>query len=137
MKRWLFENMGLKLLALLIAVCLWAYVGSQQVLNRRVEAHLQLTDIPDGMMVDSNVRTTIPVVLTGRKQSILDLDGNDLTAIVSLRHYEPGKSEVSVRPFIRPLPSGVSANTPEVIVHLIPVPKPPPKAAKSHHSKRK
>jgi YbbR domain-containing protein len=121
MKRWLFENLGLKILALLIALCLWAYVGSRQVLDTRVIVHLQLTDIPVGMTVDSNVKTAIPVVLTGRKESILDLDADDLSAIVSLRGYIPGKQDFAVHPVIKPLPPGVTANTPDVTVHLVPV----------------
>jgi YbbR domain-containing protein len=121
MKRWLFENLGLKILALLIALCLWAYVGSRQVLDTRVIVHLQLTDIPVGMTVDSNVKTAIPVVLTGRKESILDLDADDLSAIVSLRGYVPGKQDFAVHPVIKPLPPGVTANTPDVTVHLVPV----------------
>ncbi|HVM32421.1 MAG TPA: hypothetical protein VMU88_04740 [bacterium] len=132
MKRWLFENLGLKLSALLIAVALWAYVGSRQVLDRRVTVHLQLTDIPAGMTVDSNLRPTLPVVLTGRKESILDLDGDDLTAIVSLKGYTPGKPDLAVRPLIRPLPIGVTASTADLTIHLVPVakPAPPPRAAK-------
>ena len=121
MKRWLFENLGLKISAFLIALCLWAYVGSRQVLDTRVIVHLQLTDIPVGMTVDSNVKTAIPVILTGRKESILDLDADDLSAVVSLRGYIPGKQDFAVHPMIKPLPPGVTANTPDVTVHLIPV----------------
>ncbi|HET9870124.1 MAG TPA: hypothetical protein VFR02_06495, partial [bacterium] len=115
-----------KVLAFLIAVGLWAYVGSREVLDRRVVVHLQLTDIPAGMTVDSNVRTAIPVVLTGRKESILALDADDLTAVVSLRDYRPGKPDLPVRPLVRPLPPGVEASAPDVTIHLIPVPKPTP-----------
>jgi len=121
MKRWLFDNLGLKISAFLIALCLWAYVGSRQVLDTRVIVHLQLTDIPVGMTVDSNVKTAIPVILTGRKESILGLDPDDLSAIVSLRGYVPGKQDLPVHPVIKPLPPGVTASTPDVTIHLIPV----------------
>lgn len=132
MKRWLFDNLGLKLLALLIAVCLWAYVGSREVLDRKVIVHLQLTDIPQGMTVDASVRTTIPVLLTGRKENILDIDGDDLSAIVSLKNYVPGKQDLPVHPIIKPLPLGVTASTPDLTIHLVPVVKEaPPRRSKS------
>ena len=121
MRRLIFENFGLKVLAFLIALSLWAYVGSRQVLDRRIIVHLELTDIPQGMTVDSNVKTTIPVVLTGRKESILDLDGEDLAAIVSLKAYIPPKLDVLVHPQIRPLPPGVTVDVPDVTIHLVPV----------------
>lgn len=121
MRRLIFENFGLKVLAFLIALSLWAYVGSRQVLDRRIIVHLELTDIPQGMTVDSNVKTTIPVVLTGRKESILDLDGEDLAAIVSLKAYTPPKLDVLVHPQIRPLPPGVTVDVPDVTIHLVPV----------------
>jgi hypothetical protein len=120
-RRLIFENFGLKVLAFLIALSLWAYVGSRQVLDRRIIVHLELTDIPQGMTVDSNVKTTIPVVLTGRKESILDLDGEDLAAIVSLKAYIPPKLDVLVHPQIRPLPPGVTVDVPDVTIHLVPV----------------
>jgi hypothetical protein len=120
-RRLIFENFGLKVLAFLIALSLWAYVGSRQVLDRRISVHLELTDIPQGMTVDSNVKTTVPVVLTGRKESILDLDGEDLAAIVSLKAYAPPKLDVLVHPQIRPLPPGVTVDVPDVTIHLVPV----------------
>ena len=98
MNRWLFENLGLKILALFIAIALWAYVGTRQIIDRRVTVSVELTDIPPGVTVDPRVRTSVPVVLTGRKESVLDLDGDDLTAVVSLKGTTPDESEVLVHP---------------------------------------
>jgi len=123
MKRWLFENLGLKILAFLIAISLWAYVGSRQVLERRISLHLELTDIPVGMTVDSNVKTSIPVVFTGRKDSVLNLDPEELRAVMSLRGTAPTPlSDVLVHPPVKvqPLPSDVAATVPSVTIHLIP-----------------
>jgi len=133
MKRWLFENLGLKILAFLIAVALWAYVGSRQILENRMTLHLELTDVPPGMTVDSNVRTSIPVVLTGRKDSVLDIDPTELKAVVSLKGYQPDQKQMVVRPRVQPLPSGVIASTQDLTVHLVPlaVPKEPVQEKKS------
>jgi hypothetical protein len=128
MKRWLFENLGLKILALLIALALWAYVGTRQIIDRRVSVAVELTDIPVGVTVDPRVRTSIPVVLTGRKESVLDLDGDDLTAVVSLKGTTSDQSEALVRPQVRPLPRDVTANVQTLKIPLMPAqPKPQPK----------
>ena len=121
MKRWLFQNLGLKLLALFIAFALWAYVGSRQILERRVTLRLELGDIPSGMTLDTSVRTSIPVVLTGRKEYLLDLDSEDLKAVVSLKGSPPGQRELVVHPQVRPLPNGVTASVPDLTVKLLPL----------------
>jgi len=133
MRRWLFENFGLKVLALFISAALWAYVGSRQVLERRVVLRLEIGDIPAGMKVDSSVKTAIPVVLSGRKDSVLDLDPEELKAVISLSNYQPGKKEMSVHPTIQPLPPGVTATVQNITLHLEPLADP----AKSTKLKRK
>jgi YbbR domain-containing protein len=121
MKRWLLQNLGLKFLSLLIAVALWAYVGSRQVLEQKLNLHMEFTDMPAGMTLDPNVRTTISVNLTGRKDRILDIDPEDLKAVVSLRAAQAGQKEIVVRPKVQPLPVGVTANVADVTLHLIPL----------------
>lgn len=121
MKRWIFENFGLKVLAVFMAFVLWAYVGSRQVLERRMTLHVELTDIPAGMAVDSSVRTSIPVLLTGRKDNLLDLDADDLKAVVSLKGFQPGQKQVVVHPKIQPLPDGVNVSVADLTVHLSPL----------------
>jgi YbbR domain-containing protein len=123
MRRWFLENLGLKAMAFFIALALWAYVGSRQVLEQKMTLNLELTDIPAGMMVDSNVKTTIPVVFVGRKDAILKLDPDGLTAVVDLKDFAPTKKDMIVHPTVRvqPLPSGVTIPATTIAVHLIPV----------------
>jgi YbbR domain-containing protein len=121
MRRWLFQNIGLKFLSLIIAFALWAYVGSRQVLEQRLNLHLEFADMPAGMTLDPNVKTNISVNLTGRKDRILDIDPEDLIAVVSLRNAEPGQKDIIVHPKIQPLPIGVTANVADVTLHLIPL----------------
>ncbi len=130
MRRWFFQNIGLKLLALVIAFALWVYVGSRQVLDRKVVLGLELRDIPEGMTLDSDVRTSIPVVLAGRKDSVLEIDPEELKAVVSLRGPEPGQKEVVVHPRVQPLPSGVTASVSGLTVHLVPLNVPKSKKKK-------
>jgi hypothetical protein len=129
MSRWLFENLGLKILALFISVALWAYVGTRQIIDRRVTIPVELTDIPVGVTVDPRVRTSVPVVLTGRKESVLDLDADEMTAVVSLKGTTPDLQEALVHPQVRPLPKDVAANVQALKIPLIPA-KPKPTAGK-------
>ena len=121
MKRWLFQNIGLKFLSLIIAFALWAYVGSRQVLEQRVSLHLEFADMPAGMTLDPNVHTNISVTLVGRKDRVLDIDPQVLHALVSLKNAQSGQKEVTVHPHIQPLPNGVGVNTPDITVRLMPI----------------
>ncbi len=129
MKRLIFENFGLKVLAVFIAFALWAYVGSRQVLERKMTLHIEFTDIPAGVTLGSNVKTSISAILVGRKESLLDLDPDDLSALVSLKGCLAGQREMTVHPKIQGLPSGVTANVSDFMVPLAaqPDPKDPPK----------
>ena len=129
MKRWLFENLGLKILALFISIALWAYVGSRQIIDRRVTVPVELTDIPAGVTVDPRVRTSVSVVLTGRKESVLDLDGDELEAVVSLKGTAPDLQEVLVHPQVK-TPKDVAVNVQALRIPLLPVHKPAPRRKK-------
>jgi hypothetical protein len=134
MKRWLFQNIGLKFLALVIAFALWAYVGSRQVLEQKLSLHLEFADMPAGMTLDPGVKTNISVSLTGRKDRVLDIDPDDLTALVSLRDAQPGQKVVVVHPRVQPLPVGVTANVADVTLHLIPLDSDSPKPKRKRGS---
>ena len=136
MKRWILENFWLKVLAFLIAVVLWAYVGTRQILERKMTLHLELADVPAGVKVDSNVKTAISVVLRGRKESVLDLDPGDLNAVISLAGISAGKKDLEVRPSIKPLPPGVAVNVQPVTLHLVPVVEAAPPSKSKRKSRR-
>lgn len=132
MKRRIFANLGLKVLSVFIALLLWAYVGSQQVLERKMTLHIEFTDIPAGVAVASDVKTSIPVVLHGRKDNLLDLDPDDLKAVISLKGYQSGQKEMTVHPRIQNLPNGVTANVSDFQVPLV-----PPSDNKANSKKKK
>ncbi len=134
MKRWFFENMGLKFLSLLIALCLWAYVGSQQFLQLSIRLPLEVQDIPAGMKVDSDLKTSVPVVFSGRKDRIRDLDREheELKAVMSLKGTVPSDKELLIYPAVRvePKPKDVTVLAPNLPIHLVPIPKEKPKKRK-------
>jgi len=75
----------------------------------------------DVVTLDSDVRTSLPVVLSGRKDTVLDIDQEELKAVVSLKVAAPGQKEVVVHPRVQPLPQGVTASLSDLKVHLVPL----------------
>lgn len=124
MKRWIFENFNLKLLAIFIAFLLWAYVDLKQVLDHKhLTLYVELTDIPAGMALDPTAKTSVSVMLIGK--NVKDLEADDLDATASLKDTPPGQEEVVVRPKIQQLPEGVTASVHDLKVHLIALNAPP------------
>jgi hypothetical protein len=120
MKRWIFENFNLKVLAVFIAFLLWAYVDLKQVLDHKhLTLYVELTDIPAGMMLDPMVKTSVSVMLIGK--NVKDLEADDLDATASLKDVALDQEEVVVRPKILQLPEGVTASIHDLKVHLIPL----------------
>lgn len=118
MKRWIFENLGLKVTAVLIACVLWAYVDLKQVLDKkRLNVHLEITDMPAGMALDPATKTSISVLLIGK--DVKDLESDDIDATASLKGVPLGQQDVVVHPKIEELPSGVAASTHDLKIHLI------------------
>ena len=133
MPRWLFENLRLKLLAVLIASTLWAYVDMRQVLDhRRMNVRLELTDLPEGIALGPTTRMSVVVQLVGNKEAIQDLDPEDLTAVASLKAFPATPGEVTVHPKVGDLPKGVTASAKDVKVELVPAGKqdPPKKGSR-------
>jgi len=67
------------------------------------------------------LKPNISVNLIGRKDRVLDIDPDNLKALVSLHNAQPGQKEIIVHPKIQPLPNGVTANVADITLHLIPV----------------
>src|ERR1039458_4483276 len=120
MKRWFFENFNLKVLAVFIAVLLWAYVDLKQVLDhKRLTLHLELTDIPAGMTLDPAVKSSVSVMLIGK--NVKELEADDLDATASLKNFPPGQAEAVVHPKIEELPDGVTASVHDLKIRLVPL----------------
>ncbi|HVZ79635.1 MAG TPA: hypothetical protein VHE12_02410 [bacterium] len=137
MKRLFFENLGLKILAVLIAIVLWAYVGSRQVLERRLSLRIEYSEIPPRITLGSNVRTWVQVTLIGRKDSVLDINPEDLKATVSLKGYPVGQKEILVHPKVLNLPAGVIANVADFTVPLVIQPEAKPSPGPARHNGKK
>lgn len=117
----------MKLLALAIAIGLWAYVNTQGILKRRVELPLEWVHVPSGFVLDPAARTQISAVLVGRRESMVGLDTKGLVAVADLRQRSAGVREFLISPQVQGLPRGVTADVSPVTVKLVPLlPAPTP-----------
>jgi YbbR domain-containing protein len=100
-KRWLreifIEDLGLKILALIISVALWYGVTGQRTPTTirvpRVPLNFRL---PNDMEVSNEPRADVEVVLTGNKRSLDTINVRDLTVNVDVSDLKPGEHNVQL-----------------------------------------
>jgi len=134
MRGW-FENLGLKLTALTLAVFLWAYVGSSEVLERSVDLRLVFTNQPAGAVLTGDVKSTLTVVLVGRREKVLPISPGALKIIATLKDVPVPVRDYPIKTLIDGLPKGVAAEAPALLVSLAPAPSPVP--AQARHPRRR
>lgn len=118
MKRALFDDIGLKLTALVLAFALWLYVGTNQVLERRVDLKVVFTDLPANAALSQDVQSILPVVLVGRKERVGSLEARDLKALVSLQGVPVPVRDYPVKVQVANVPKGVAVDIPPLLVSL-------------------
>ncbi len=86
----LTENWTLKLLALVFAGMLWFFVTGEQKLERSYAVPLELRNMPTGLMVASELPSTIDVRISGPRTLLMNLSLQNIGIAVNLRDLEPG-----------------------------------------------
>ncbi len=92
------KNKALKLVALLIAIVLWLYVGTQEdpIAQHTYEVTVEVQNLP----VDKTAalgQETVQVRVMGRQDRLNALSGSDFKAYVDLSDAEKGESEAPVK----------------------------------------
>ncbi len=114
-QRWLhsalFEDWGLKLLALAITLGLWYGVTAQRAPATVRLRGVQLTFVlPSDMEISNDPREEVEVMLRGSQRALNGLIGRNLVARADVRSYKPGERVVRLSPdrVAIELPEGVS-----------------------------
>ncbi|MGB9661157.1 MAG: CdaR family protein [Moorellaceae bacterium] len=115
--RW--ENLGYRLLAVILAVVLWLYVTSEQNPNTEyvVRIPLESENLGEGLVV-ADLPAEVQVRVEGRKGLITNLLPKDIKAYVDLRAAKVGENTLPVQVS---LPDGVAlvrVNPPQVKVKV-------------------
>ena len=113
-RRWLreifIEDLGLKILALLISLALWYGVTGQRAATTirvpRVPLNFRL---PSNTEISNEPRTEVEVTLTGSKRSLDSINVRDLSVNVDVNDLAPGEHQIQLTPerVTMGLPDGV------------------------------
>jgi YbbR domain-containing protein len=88
---WPFRHVGLKLLALLVALLLWMAVSGEETVERGLRVPLELQQLPTGVELTGDVPTTVDVRVQGGSSTLSRVLAGDVVALLDLRSARPGR----------------------------------------------
>ena len=92
MLRQLFvHDLGLKLLALALAVVFWLQVAGQPVVERGIDVPLGFENVPDFLYVGSDLPESVRVRVRGAANIVNGLQPGDVVAAIDLAGARPGR----------------------------------------------
>lgn len=95
---WKTDNNTLRILALVIAVILWMYVGTVKdpITERTYQVPVSIQNLDDDKMAALSSET-VRLTVRGRQDRLTSLDENDFTASVDLKGLDEGEHSVDVQ----------------------------------------
>jgi len=88
--RRLFANLGLKVLALLLAAAVWLFIASGREAYREVEASVELKGVPEGVMVSGPEPSNVSLRVAGKGRDLFRLRPEDFKAVINMADAEVG-----------------------------------------------
>ncbi len=99
LNRLLFDNLGIKFVALLMAGVLWFYAVSEQEQTKVLDVPIELVGTESGrVQVSGEIPDTVKVTVQGKGSDLIRLSGEDLRADIDLRNQPEGEVVVDIKP---------------------------------------
>ena len=86
----LTENWMMKLLSLVFALVLWFFVMGEQDLEKGFAIPVELTNLPEGLIVSNDVPSLLDVRISGPRSVLMNLEQSDLAIDIDLNGLSTG-----------------------------------------------
>lgn len=106
MPKWIFHNLGLKLLSLFLAALLWAVVLGEQKIEVTVNVPLQL-EVPPKLFLVNDPTDTLEVRLRGPKTLVTSVTPREIVLSELLVKLVEGENTIPIREELIRVPRGV------------------------------
>jgi YbbR domain-containing protein len=104
----LFQNFGLKVLSIALAVLVWGLVAGQREAERSLRVPLEYRNIPEQLELLGEPASLVDVRLRGTSGALGQLRGTDLVAVMDLHSARPGRRLFHLLPDNVVVPTGVT-----------------------------
>ncbi len=104
--RWLYANLGYKLLALTLALMLWGIAHSSSSIERGIDVPVVVEGIPDDLVITGQSASEVNVRIMGTRSALRNLSAGDLVYPLRVDGAKPGEMTVEVNASNLELPRG-------------------------------
>ncbi len=129
LRKYIFANAGLKLLALGISFLLWATYTAEPYAEVGFLVPLEFTTMPPQLEISGDVPTAVRVRVRGRSALLRRMIPADLNIRLDMQNGKTGTTTIDFKPGMVGAPFGatvVQVEPSEIHVTLVPRPAPPP-----------
>jgi len=96
--RRLFGNLGLKLLALVLAVAFWFFLASGREASRELDVPVDLQGVPEGMVVNGRLPEYVSIRVAGKGRDLLALRPDEFKVVLNVADREAGVHRLDLAP---------------------------------------
>lgn len=115
LKKSLTENLGVKLIALVVSVFVWFYASGQKEVVWLKTIPIELRDVPDSLVVAGNVPSQGEISITGTKRQLILAGFKRMNIAVSLAGASPGRQRLTLSSKNVRLPGRIDSRNVRVI----------------------
>jgi len=98
LRRYIFQNLGLKLLSLLIAVLLWMAVAREPMAEVAITVPIEFQNAPEKLEISSESIPQVQVRERGPSGTVHNLGPAEVHAVIDLRSATPGEHTYDLAP---------------------------------------
>lgn len=106
-RNFLLKNATAKLVCLLVALGLWAWVKVQQTAERQFDAVVEYRNLPENLVVTPESDRKVSVVLSGPKSTLNSIGDQEVRVEIDASPFEPGENMVRILPWNLEYPRGL------------------------------
>lgn len=92
MRKFLLENLGLKVMAVFLSISLWIFVTSRGQSEISLDAPIEFKEIPPGLEIVSQSAKTIGLNVRGQERLLKNIKPKDITVSLNLGKVKPGET---------------------------------------------
>ena len=107
LKKYVFQNAGLKILSLAIAVLLWAAVAHDPVAEVAINAPIEFHHVPDNLEFSSEALPQTQIRLRAPARQLRELAQSEVRAELDLANARPGEVTYELSSHNVPVPRGI------------------------------
>ena len=107
MRAWLLDNLGLKLLAVILAIFLWAVVVGEQKVEVTMNVPLEIKGLPRDLVMVNEPTDMLEIRVRGPKTLVSTVSPSEIVLEGLPKKFEEGENLIPIRPEMVHVPRGI------------------------------